>query len=352
MKTWIRMPVLIFSLWSVATLAVFFGGQVFGYKSQIAYEVYNEGDWDIYLMDVTRGFAHNITPHSAWDHEPVWSPDGSRIAYTALQDGDSDIHLIQIMCPSPIQPCDTPRNLTQHAGHEHDPVWSPDGTRIAFVSDRDHNPEIYVMDQNGDNLHNLSTNPVIDDTPIWSPDGAQIVFRSDREDSQRLYTVDASGGSVRQITQGFSRDVVFSPDGGRVAFTSGGDVFIAPTDCLTLENCSAAAYNLTRSPYRDWSPSWSPDGAEILFQSNRSTKPEVYVLDSDCADLACAAQAWRLTAGLDSALLPSWSPDGAQIVMMSNDTGHIELYLLDRATTTIRRLTYLNGHLFGAAWKT
>ena len=80
------------------------------------------------------------------------------------------------------------------------PALSPDGTRIAFTSSRDGNPELYVMNRDGSNIRRLTNNPAIDTTPTWSPTGAQIAFTSDRTGSPQIYVMGADGLNLRRVT--------------------------------------------------------------------------------------------------------------------------------------------------------
>src|SRR5207244_12641176 len=80
------------------------------------------------------------------------------------------------------------------------PAFSPDGTRVAFTSNRDGNPELYVMNRDGSNLRRITNHPAIDSTPTWSPTGTQIAFTSDRSGSPQIYIVGADGlGSPTRI---------------------------------------------------------------------------------------------------------------------------------------------------------
>ena len=101
--------------------------------------------------------------------------------------GISTILISLIACGS----FDPATNLTNYNnGNDMGPYWSPDGTKITFISDRDGNNEIYAMDEDGSNQTNLTNNETWDDFPNWSPDGKKIAFMSAREGNAELYVMD------------------------------------------------------------------------------------------------------------------------------------------------------------------
>jgi Tol biopolymer transport system component len=113
-------------------------------------------------------------------------------------------------------------NLTNHPANDGNIAWSPDGSRVAFVSDRDGNFEIYTIDATGENLQRLTNNSAMDVFPSWSPDGNEIVFRSDRADNNEIYIMSANGSNLRRITNDLASDDYpsWSADGSQIVFSS------------------------------------------------------------------------------------------------------------------------------------
>jgi len=106
-----------------------------------------------------------------------WSPDGSKIVFSSDEDGDWEIYTINIDGTNLLQ-------LTENNVYDGSPVWSPDGQQIVFESERDVNWEIYIMNIDGSKPKRITSNSIPDIDPSWSPDGTHIIYSSARE---RLY---------------------------------------------------------------------------------------------------------------------------------------------------------------------
>ena len=105
----------------------------------------------------------NLTNNAAFDSEPAWSPDGAKIAFISERDGNFEIYVMNANGSGQT-------NLTNNAAYDSQPAWSPDGAKIAFTSERDGNGETYVMNADGSGQTNLTNYPRLDGYPAWSPE--------------------------------------------------------------------------------------------------------------------------------------------------------------------------------------
>lgn len=182
---------------------------------------------------------------------------------------------------------------------------------ITFDSDRDGNREIYSMDPDGANQTNLSKNPADDFDPVWSPDGSQIAFVSNREaepGGQYIYAMRANGSQVSQISQqGDSQFPDWSPSGSQIAYNSQGDIFL-------VDLPDGKAINLTMSPETDEQPKFSPDGKSIAWLRGESQNRQVYVMDRDGKNMRQVTKGgnvFDLEWTVDGRIFTHWEqPDG------------------------------------------
>jgi Tol biopolymer transport system component len=208
-----------------------------------------------------------------------------------------------------------PRNLTQSRGDDREPAWSPDGTKLAFTSNRDGNWEIYVMNADGSGQTRLTDHPEHDGEPSWSPDGGSLVFSSNREGGYDLYIFTLKDNELVRLTDHPAQENYpdWSPDGSRIVFSSFGGERDAGIYTIDVDQS-----NIT---YLTWGPlhypTWSPDGNKIAFDGEPSdSKFEIYVMNSDGSDMVRLTE-HPMGAGAYNKK-PSWSPDGTQIVFHSS----------------------------------
>ena len=131
-----------------------------------------------------------------------WSPDGERIIFRG---GQGDINALQI-CSISADGSDPKVILSEFGVKNYFPSVSPDGSKIAFTSDRDGNPEIYTMNDGGGDLRRLTDSPTFDEYPTWSPDGQWIAFHSDRDGDDEIFIIRPDGSDLRQLTENDTTD--------------------------------------------------------------------------------------------------------------------------------------------------
>ncbi len=185
-------------------------------------------------------------------------------------------------------------NLTNSpAVNDFDAAWSPDGTKIAFTTNRDGNNEIYIMNADGTSPVNISNNAASDTTPAWSPNGLKLLFISNRDGNNEVFVMNADGTGVSQITSTTGtvthKNPTWRPDANRIAYTSNKDtvpadgrfdeIYLANPDGTNEVRLTVTPNGVT-NPYYSRLPGWSPDGSKIVFFSRRTNtnKDVIYTL--------------------------------------------------------------------------
>ena len=223
--------------------------------------------FDIYLMNSDGSDVLRLTDDGGV--YPAWSPDGRRLVHYFCGEAVCFMYLIND---------DGSWEGFASGSDAFWPSWSPDGSKIAFVSDRDGDYEIFVMDVDAGNERQLTNNNAADSNPSWSPDAGSIVFDSDRDGNGEIYVMEADGSNQVPLTDHPADDCcpAWSPDGKEIAFESirDGDWEV---HALTLADGSVR--QLTSNPAGDGIPAWSADGSQILFVSDRDGDFEVYIMD-------------------------------------------------------------------------
>lgn len=215
------------------------------------------------------------------------------------------------------------RALTSTPDRNAEPTWSPDGTKLAFASNRDGNFEIYVINADGTGLRRLTNDPGSDYQPAWSPDGTRIAFAG----TGGIKVMSANGTDRASIA--FGGDPAWSPDGRRIAFVGSGSQ--GAQEIFVVGSSGGAAVNVTNSaPASEESPDWSPDGQKIVFARRAdlfSGDSDIWVMNAD------GSQQSRLTSWITTdcvgpfcanrttgELRPAWSPDGTRLAFVGPST--------------------------------
>jgi TolB protein len=214
-----------------------------------------------------------------------------------------------------IEPVAEESGLMQEPTNSPEPSPTPNPPipcMIVFDSDRDNNKEIYVMAPDGSNQTNLTNNDADDSDPVWSPDGKAIAFVSNRESDlgggQYIYLMAADGSGVKQLsTLPDSKFPDWSPEGSQIAFSFQGDIYVVNTD-------GTGETNLTNSPEQDEQPKFSPDGQRIAWIRGEGDNTYIFVMDAD------GSTPQQITTGGRVHFL-EWSVDGRIFTNWENPEG-------------------------------
>jgi hypothetical protein len=264
---------------------------------RIVFASNRSGNFDLYTVDPRDPTdVQALLSQPGDDNNPVWSPDGRRIAFTADPDGNGrkQIYVVNVDGGNP-QPLTTDTNAD-----DDDPSWSPDGKQIVFTSNRNdaNNRDVYLMEADGTNLQPLLVTPSSEDDPEWSPDGATLAFV---RRGAGIFMLDMRSRAVRPlIAEPTADDPAWSPDGKRLAFTSitdgAEDIYVTNTDGSNRQR-------LTTAPGYDTDPAWSPDGTSIVFAYNeRGRSADIFIVNANGGERRPFVQ------GNGRDIIPVWSP--------------------------------------------
>ncbi len=319
--------------------------------------------------------------------DPQPSPDGSQVAFVVTTvDGETDDYRSRIWLV-PTDDSGEPRPLTAGTKKDTSPRWSPDGTRIVFVSDRaEETPHLWLLDVRGGEARQLTHGKEAASDPVWSPDGTRIAYvchvggehapEKDADEKTKrawenrvrvitrckykhdgdgfwdgghdhLFTIPAEGGARTQLTDGDWDDTepAWSPDGAQIAFVSYREAdrdAVSRSDLWIVPAAGGAARKLTRSDGEASAPAFSPDGKTIAFfghdeGSAWAATTRVWTVAADGgAPPVCLTRALdrQVTSGgtLHDQTIPEtphrplWSPDGARIRFLVAEGGNAHVY--------------------------
>ncbi|WP_018230865.1 Tol-Pal system beta propeller repeat protein TolB [Methyloversatilis universalis] len=228
------------------------------FSTRIAYVSKTAGRFELKVDDADGQNPRTALRSTEPIISPAWSPDGSRLAYVSFQAKKPIIYVHSLATGAQTV-------VANFKGSNSAPAWAPDGKRLAIVLTKDGSSQIYTINVDGSGLNRIVSSSAIDTEPQFSPDGQFIYFTSDRGGSPQIYRVAAGGGNPERVTFEGSYNVTprLSPDGKSLAYVTrnGGRFQIASMDLASRQ------VQILTDSSRDESPSFAPNGRMIIYAS-------------------------------------------------------------------------------------
>jgi Tol biopolymer transport system component len=259
------------------------------------------------------------------EHRSVQRPAANEapadvIAYASDADGDTDVYTTALGG-------DVAVNLTHNDASDQSPTWSPDGSEIAFSSDRGGTWAIYVMEADGSNVHRVADDGT---HPDWSPDGSSIAFSragsaAAGEGLSQICVLNLATGATEQVTrdEAGALQADWSPDGTHLAYSGQQARIVVSTP-------SGSNPRLVTQEYGDMNPVWTPDGSALLFSRETSFANDTSFSDIFRVDAAGGTTQRLTNAGSGTSLVPqSFSADGDRLLVTMYEDGKGDVYTMN-----------------------
>jgi len=257
------------------------------------------GNDDIFLLSADASTDEDLTLFTAFDSWPSWSPNGTRLAFESNRDDPQHTEVYALTLAGRV----VSRLTTDSGFADAQPAWSPLGDRIAFVSDRDSAKyDIYLMRTDGSDVVRLTTEASNETQPAWAPDGSKIAFATDRGGSNgEIYVMDSTGANVVNLTNNPASDLTpaWSPDGLKIAFMSDRDTVGFAIWVMNADGSSPVRVSSSDPPCE--LPSWTPDGLRLAFDCDA----DIWVANADGSGLARITRTGNQTR---AEVMPRWKP--------------------------------------------
>jgi TolB protein len=242
------------------------------FSTRIAYVTKTGHEYHLEIADADGQGASNALISKDPIISPAWSPDGSKIAYVSFENQKPVIYIQNLVTKQRIA-------VANYKGSNSAPSWSPDGTKLAIALSRSGLTQVYVTNVDGTGLQRLTNSDSIDTEPQYSPDGQSIYFTSDRSGGPQIYRMNATGGEPQRVTfEGdYNISPRISPDGKTLVFISRRE---GRFQLYALDLTSRQTLRLSETA-KDESPSFAPNGKYIMYATETSNRGTLAVVSID-----------------------------------------------------------------------
>jgi len=262
--------------------------------TRIAFARGSDDRRDIHCIDFDGEGELRLTANRQLNLFPTWSPDNEHLAFMSWREGQQGIYLLETATGDV-------RAINETPGSNLNPAWHPSGEELLVSLSKVGQHEIYRLGLGGNIIRRLTVNPAIEISPSWSPNGRDIVFTSDQTGSPQIYIMAADGSNKSRLTyEGRYNDAAaWSPNGEKIVYATRIDVF---TQLVLIDPSGENRFILTGQEWRNCEdPSWAPDSRHVVFTSDRTGVFKLYVLD------VLEGGIRQLTFGDEPDKTPDWS---------------------------------------------
>ena len=253
----------------------------------IIFSSYRWWNYDIFISDIYGAHFTHLTKNKWIDFNPTVSLNGNKLAFVSERDSNREIYLMDLVWLDGYTQWEgrNLKNLTKTNGNEWSPRFSPNGEKLiySFYEPNKDNYDIFIIDTDGSNKTNLTARPGYEILPQFSPDGSFIIFQSWQFGVKEIFFINLLEGIEINLTaKPKSNDILtdgnsFSPDGSSIVFTSDRD---GNREIYIMTNNGTDIKNISNNSAEDWNPKYFSND-KILFQSLRDGNWEIYIMKTD-----------------------------------------------------------------------
>ena len=263
------------------------------FSTRIAYVVKQGSRYELQIADADGAGAQTALASREPIISPAWSPDGSRLAYVSFENKKPVVYVHSLVSGQR-------QAVANFKGSNSAPAWSTDGKQLAVVLSKDGGSQIYLIGADGSNPRRITNSGSIDTEPFFAPDGQSIYFTSDRGGSPQIYRMSASGGEAARVTFDGSYNVSprVSSDGKTLVYLArdGGRFQLKSLDLASKQG------QVLTDGQHDESPSFAPNGKMILYATQIGNRGSLAAVSSD------GRVKQRLSVQAADVREPAWGP--------------------------------------------
>ena len=336
---------------SVRKLILFFLLLIFGCENDVSIRneyidpqiIFSSRRWwnyDIFITDVYAGNMTQLTKNKWIDFNPSISPDAKKLSFVSDRNGNRDIYIVELEWLDGYTQWKGNNliNLTDSKENDWTPVFSPIENKIAFSTyfPENDNYDIFIMNDDGSNKQNLTNTSMYEKFPQFSPDGSYIIYQGWQKGKMEIFFLGLLDKNIINMTRNAKSDDIishgnaFSPDGQTIVFTSERD---GNRNIYKMKINGSDLEQMTISEFDDYEPVFSPDGESIVFTSERDGNKEIYLINLLTKNIK------NLSNNTGDDWNPRFYPDNQKIVFQSTRDGNWEIYIMNLNGKNQKNLT-------------